>query len=90
MSRTPEQVAADDALTLAIEGALQAYTDDGQAWVISEYVVITAQHRFDDDGDGLTAVGVLYRDGDVPTHRALGLLDFASTRMRQTICDPDL
>lgn len=81
MSRTPEQIAADDALTAAIEGVLIAYADDGNAWVISEYIVAAAQHRFD-DGDALTAVGLLYRDGDVPTHRALGLADYAATQLR--------
>ncbi|MFI1197712.1 hypothetical protein ACH4T9_31250 [Micromonospora sp. NPDC020750] len=88
MSRTLEQVAADDALTAAIEQALAAYSD-GQAWVLTEYVVLTAQHRFADDGDSLTAVGTLYRDGDVPLHRALGLVGYAETRMRKLIAEDD-
>jgi hypothetical protein len=85
-SRTPEQVAADEALTAAIEQALAAY-GDGVPSVLSEYVVVTSQHRFDDEGDGLTAVGCLYRDGDVPTHRALGLIEYAATRMRKEIAE---
>ena len=88
MTRTPDQVAADDALTAAIERVLQVY-DDGDAWVLTEYVVVTAQHRFDDDGEGLTAVGALFRDSDVPIHRALGLLEYASTRMRHRIAQGD-
>jgi hypothetical protein len=87
--RTPEQVAADNALTDAIEQVARAYADDGEAWVMSEYVVLTAQHRYDDEGDGLTAVGVLYRDGDVPLHRALGLVDYAATRIRKLIATDD-
>lgn len=87
MARTPEQVAADDALTQAIEQVMHAYYDTDVAWVLSEYVVVTAQHRFDDSGDGVTAVGTLYRDGDVPLHRALGLVDYASTRLKKTIAE---
>ncbi|MEU7843937.1 hypothetical protein AB0B39_23590 [Micromonospora sp. NPDC049114] len=84
MPRTPEQVTADDVLTAAIEQALKAYGDD-RAYVLTEYVVITSQQRFDEDGGGVTAVGLVYRDGDVPTHRALGLCEYAATRMRHYI-----
>lgn len=87
MARTPEQVAADDALTAAIEQVLAAYSDSERAWVLSEYVVITAQHRFDDDGDGITAIGCINRDSDVPLHRMLGLTEYAATRIRKRIAD---
>ncbi|MDG4832427.1 hypothetical protein O7627_24410 [Solwaraspora sp. WMMD1047] len=83
-SRTPEQRAADDALTAAIQQTLDAYAGSGP-WLLTEYVVVTAQQGYDEDGDGITAVGQLYRDGDVPLHRALGLLDHAVTRMRARI-----
>lgn len=89
MTRTPEQRDADDALTAAIERVLQAY-DDGDAWMLTEYVVVTAQHRYDDEGESLTAVGALFRDGDVPTHRALGLLDYGATRLRHRIAQGDV
>ncbi|MEU4570847.1 hypothetical protein [Micromonospora sp. NPDC023956] len=87
-SRTPEQIAADDALTAAIEQALAAY-GDGVPSVLSEYVVITAQHRFDDDGDSLTAIGCFSRDSDVPLHRMLGLVEYASTRLRKRAAEDD-
>lgn len=86
--RTPEQAAADDALTAAVERVLHAYSN-GDAWVLAEYVVVTSQHRFDDDGDPCTAVGVLMRDDDVPVHRALGLVEYASTRLRRRIGQGD-
>lgn len=87
MSRTDEQRAADAALTAAVERVLQAYDDD--AWVLTEYVVITSQHRYDDDGDACTAVGVLMRDDDVPLHRALGLVEYASVRLRRRVAEPE-
>ncbi|AYF29302.1 hypothetical protein CSH63_17890 [Micromonospora tulbaghiae] len=87
-SRTPEQVAADDALTAAIEQVLQAYGDD-QAYILTEYVVVTSQQRFDEDGDGITAIGCINRDSDVPYHRVLGLLEFAATRTRKDIATDD-
>ncbi|SBT63940.1 hypothetical protein GA0070622_0908 [Micromonospora sediminicola] len=89
MSRTPEQVAADQALTAAIEQVLLAYADDGQAWVLTEYVVISAQQRFDDHGHGVTAVGCFNRDDAVPVHRILGLVEYAATRTRKTIATLD-
>jgi hypothetical protein len=87
MARTERQRAADDALTTAVEEALASYRatndeDDGETYVLMEYVVVTAATRFDSDGDSLTAVGMVYRDGDVPEHRVLGLLDHAATRIR--------
>ncbi len=88
MSRTPAQLAADQALTAAIEQTLAAYSD-GQPWVPTEYVVVTSQQRFDDEGDSVTAVGILYRDGNVPLHRALGLVDYAAVRMRRLAADND-
>lgn len=89
MPRTPEQVAADDTLTAAIEQVIGAYYPSDQAYVLSEYVVVTCQQTFDEHGEGITAIGNLYRDGDVPAHRALGLLDYARTRLKKTICDDD-
>lgn len=86
MSRTPEQVQADDALTLAIERVIEAYGFDGP-YVLTEYVLITSQQRFDNDGDSVTAVGVVYRDGSVPLHRALGLVEYAAARFRKDITD---
>lgn len=70
MARTADQVAADDALTAAIEQAIAAYYPSEQAYVLSEYVVVTCQQTFDEDGDGITAIGTVYRDSDVPLHRA--------------------
>jgi hypothetical protein len=87
MPRTPEQVEADDALTAAIEQVIRVYYAGEDAYVLSEYVVITCQQRYDDDGDGITAIGTMYRDGDVPPHRALGLLEYARARLKKTICD---
>lgn len=87
-SRTPEQVAADQALTAAIEQALQAYGDE-QAYVLTEYVVIASQQRFDGHGNGITAVGLISRDCDVPLHRMIGLIEYASTRLRTSAARDD-
>lgn len=81
--RTPEQQAADDALTAAIQQCHEAY--DWDAGVLTEYVVVTASMRWDDDGTGITAIGTIFRDSNLPYHHALGLTDYASTRFRATI-----
>lgn len=81
MTRTPEQKAADEALTDAVTRCIAAY-GDGSPAVVCEYVVAVALHGLDGDGEALTTVGLLYRDSDVPTHRALGLVEYAATRLR--------
>ncbi len=87
MADTAEQKAADENLTAAIERALAAHSIEGEPYVLAEYIVITCQHRFDEDGDGITAVGYLSRDGDVPLHRSLGLAEYAAARLRKRICE---
>lgn len=89
MARTPEQVEADEALTAAIQRVIAVRYPDDLPFALTEYVVITSQHRWDDDGEGVTAVGALYRDDDVPYHRALGLLEYATARIRKAICDDE-
>lgn len=84
-TRTPEQKAADEQLTAAIEANLHAYRADRPASVLSEYVVLAASHRWNDDGEPVTSVATIYRDGDVPWHRAMGLVELARTRMKAEI-----
>lgn len=78
---TPEQKAANEQLTEAIQAARQAYGyDDG--FLITDWVVLTAETRFDDDGDQISAYGKLYRDGQMPDYRALGLLEIHRELLR--------
>jgi hypothetical protein len=84
--RTPEQVAADDALTAAVEACLAAYGGN-PTYVLMEYIVVATSTGWDDDGEQRTAVGVCHRDGDVPLHRCLGLAEYAATRYRATIAE---
>lgn len=77
--RTPEQVAADQKLTEAIENSLEAYGFAGGD-ILTDYMVISAQVAIDDDGDQSTAYCYLYRDSDLPYHRILGLLEIARIR----------
>ncbi|GLY32120.1 hypothetical protein [Kineosporia sp. NBRC 101731] len=86
--RTPEQSAADEALTKAIEATLAAYHDSDQPFLLTDYIVITCQRAWDgEDGEPLTAVGTIHRDGDVPIHVCLGLAEYAATRYRRLIAE---
>lgn len=87
--RTPEQVAADEALTAAITRVFDAYGDDGHAYVMSEYLVIASHHRYADDGEPMSGVSIMFRDGDVPYHRALGLLTYARIQLGASIIEDD-
>lgn len=87
--RTGEQIAADAALTEAIERVRAAYNDPGDAeWLLTDYLVIYAAQRFGPDGEGWTMVGSVYRDDDVPGYRLLGLIEFAAARVRALINTP--
>jgi hypothetical protein len=86
MSRTADQKATDDALTGAIERSIKSYDEDGgtEGFLLMEYLVVTSSTKFC-DGESFTAVGLHYRDSDVPLHRALGLLEYAAARVRAII-----
>lgn len=76
MPRTPEQKAADEALTEAIEGVWRAYDpDDDDPGLLTDYLVIAVRRGFDAEGDSWTSVGSFSRDDSVPAHTQLGLLE---------------
>lgn len=84
--RTDEQKAADEALTAAIEGVALAYGGDAREHpLLTDYVVICVQRGWADDGEPITAVGMFPRDGDVPIHTQLGLVEYMAARMRKRI-----
>ncbi|AHH22092.1 hypothetical protein NONO_c73360 [Nocardia nova SH22a] len=84
MHRTPEQIAADDQLTAAIEAACAAYSDAPEG-VLTKYVVLTQRSYWNDDGDHVTACDRLPMNGEVPTPDVLGMIEFASTVLRHEI-----
>ncbi len=78
MPRTSEQIAADDALTVAIERVIAAYSlNDGG--VLSDYVVIYGMSRLDEAGERESKVGGVLRDNYCPTWVIRGLLAEADT-----------
>lgn len=87
MARTEEQIAADNALTAAIEAVVRAYDTEGnmQRFIPIEYLVITARLGVDEDGYEETSTGLIFRDGDVPLPRCLGLVDYAQTQLRHQV-----
>lgn len=78
--RTPEQVAADEALTAAINDAVRLMDDDRRPWVLTDYIVVVAQVGAE---GGSTAYGILYRDGDLAHYRAMGLIEYAKVRLAE-------
>ncbi|WP_330479930.1 hypothetical protein OG301_38995 (plasmid) [Streptomyces platensis] len=88
MSDSPELKAAYQRL----EGAINEVTRlEGFKGVLVEWVIVAASQRYDEDGDGITQIGVLVPDGggQVPYHRIMGLLDYALTRQRAEILNDD-
>jgi len=72
MARTPEQVAADDALTVAVQTAAIQYGFAPDA-IVTDYIVVLSAQTWDTAGDTTSDEGVLLRDGYMPDYRARGL-----------------
>jgi hypothetical protein len=89
VARTPEQVAADDALTAAVEAVQFAYLKDGEdvGGVLTEYLVIATRRNWDEDGNGWTTTSSRVRDGEMPLDRQLGLVEYAAVRIRKRIAE---
>jgi hypothetical protein len=85
MSRTPEQIAADEALTAAIEQVWRAYDDDPDPGLLLDYTVIAARRGVHDDGETWSSVGAFTRDDNVPTFVQMGLLQHRLTRLKQSL-----
>lgn len=86
MSRTPEQIAADDNLTAAIEAQQRAYHDDNEG-VLTEYVIVSERTYWDGDGDRVTATYLSVRDNGVIISHQLGLLHFAAAKVQASIAE---
>ncbi|MDV2477172.1 hypothetical protein F8M49_20850 [Rhodococcus zopfii] len=89
MARTPDQIAADEALTEAIQRVWHAYYCDADKGILLEYVVLARSRSFDEVGDALTAHALMPRDGDVPIDLMLGMTEYASTRLRKRIAEDE-
>lgn len=89
MPRTPDQVAADDALTEAIDTVWRIYSEDDDPGLLLDYVVVATRRGIDDDGDTWTSVGSFTRDDSVPTHVQMGLLQHRLTRLKQSLAEDD-
>lgn len=84
MARTPEQIAADEALEAAIDTVHAAY-DDTEG-VLTGYVLVAKRHFWDSDGDSLTAVHIS-TGSDTAISDQLGMLEYASTLCRKHIAE---
>lgn len=90
MPRTPEQVAADDALAEAIQRCRDAYVPADEQGVLTEWIVLYASRHFgeDSDDDG-TAIGRLVCEPAPPLHHQLGMLEYVAARYRRSITTDD-
>lgn len=61
----------------AIAGSLATF--DEEPGVVTDWIVIAAQQRVDDDGNTITSIGTLLSVDNMPFYRILGLLAHATT-----------
>lgn len=99
MPRSAEQKAADEALREAIWGVIKLMRpapgigeeeeSPEAAGVLTKFMVLAVQVRFDDDGDPTDSLNILYNDGSMLSLEAEGILKmadrtFAGGAMRRT------
>src|SRR5215831_15558009 len=73
--RTSEQVKADAKLAEAVEMCLRAYNLDlDGSEVLSDFIVLCATQKLNEDNTLITGYPMLLRDGDIPWYRVVGLL----------------
>lgn len=81
MPRKPEQAAAFEELGRAIEKVLRANADDPSImdrYLPQEYIVVCAHAGLDPESrDPTTMTNIIFKDNDVPPHRAWGLVRWA-------------
>lgn len=77
-SRTPEQRAADEALTAAVQTALSAYEMVDEATVNVRYMVLVEQRVWSEDGYDGSGVSILFQEGSMPWPAIIGLLRAAT------------
>lgn len=82
MGRTPEQRAADEALRAAVADVIKLssgiHGDTGDAdGVLTKFMVIAVQVRFDEEGDASDVINIMYSDGKMLGYEAEGLLRVA-------------
>jgi hypothetical protein len=82
--RTPEQIAADEALREAIDRVMKVYEmlpEGTGPSVLTEYVVITCHQGFEDTGQGNARYNWTIQDDGMPWHRILGLVDMGKRQI---------
>jgi len=55
--------------------------------LLTDYFIVAQRTFWDDDGDQCEAVYLAVRDGSMGLSQQLGLLEFASTRIRKAIAE---
>ena len=78
---TPDQTRASARLIEAIEAAIEAF-DPQSGDLLGDFVVLAAVTRIDADGDVELAEIRLERDGWIPQHRVVSLLENARDGVR--------
>lgn len=82
MPLTPEQQKASDWLHESIKDYMDQLAYNDGSMVITDWVVCVAQQGFAPDGEGMTGVSYLVKDGQLSWHRMLGLIEAVRLRMQ--------
>lgn len=68
------------------DALIRVCEEEGHKGVPTEWVIVTSSQFYDDEGTHITQVGTLVPpDEATPTHRIMGLLEYALVRYRKYV-----
>lgn len=88
MARTPEQIAADDALEAAITHSLKVYRLIDEGWSLGDFIITVEMMPFTEKDAGTTKYADLIPGEDgIPWHRLLGLAEALRVRLQKAMLE---
>ena len=84
MKRTDAQRSADNALDQAIRDVIQAYCWEEEG-ILTDFLVIVAQAKLSEDEESITNYNLVFPNGTLPLHTAIGLASVAKDLMMSGI-----
>jgi len=76
---------ADAALAEVVAAFSRLQEESGEPGVVTDYVLVYAAQRWDDEGQQATAIGYAYPPDGQPFYRTLGLLDQFTASLRRRV-----
>lgn len=90
MNLSPAERLAYDQLTEAVDNVIRArgWDQDGRM-LLTDFLVVAVHQGWDGRGNNVSGYLVMYRDGEMPYNRSLGLLMCGMEQLKRQFNEPD-